>query len=47
MALRWGYEPSFPFEGYWRLPPNDFSFHSILLGSWAEGACWRPCCRPG
>lgn len=37
MALRWGYEPSFPFTGYWRLPPNDYSFHSILLGSWAEG----------
>ena len=37
MALRWGYPPSFPFEGYWRLPPNDYSFHSILLGSWAEG----------
>ena len=37
LALRWGYDPSFPFEGYWRLPPNDFSFHSILLGSWAEG----------
>lgn len=37
MALRWGYDPNFPFEGYWRLPPNDFSFHSILLGSWAEG----------
>lgn len=37
MALRWGYDPNFPFEGYWRLPPNDYSFHSILLGSWAEG----------
>lgn len=37
VALRWGYEPNFPFEGYWRLPPNDYSFHSILLGSWAEG----------
>lgn len=37
LALRWGYESSFPFEGYWRLPPNDYSFHSILLGSWAEG----------
>lgn len=37
LALRWGYEASFPFEGYWRLPPNDYSFHSILLGSWAEG----------
>ncbi len=37
MALRWGYDPNFPFEGYWRLPANDFSFHSILLGSWAEG----------
>jgi len=37
LALRWGYEPNFPFEGYWRLPPNDYSFHSIILGSWAEG----------
>ena len=37
LALRWGYEPNFPFEGYWRLPPNTYSFHSILLGSWAEG----------
>ena len=37
LALRWGYEANFPFEGYWRLPPNNYSFHSILLGSWAEG----------
>lgn len=37
LALRWGYEPSFEFVGYWRLPPNDYSFHSIILGSWAEG----------
>lgn len=37
LAVRWGYDPNFPFEGYWRLPPNDYSFHSILLGSWAEG----------
>ena len=37
LAVRWGYEPNFPFEGYWRLPPNDYSFHSIILGSWAEG----------
>lgn len=37
LALRWGYSPNFPFEGYWRLPPNNYSFHSILLGSWAEG----------
>ena len=37
LALRWGYDANFPFEGYWRLPPNTYSFHSILLGSWAEG----------
>lgn len=37
LAVRWGYDPNFPFEGYWRLPPNDYSFHSMLLGSWAEG----------
>lgn len=37
VAVRWGYSPNFPFEGYWRLPPNDYSFHSVLLGSWAEG----------
>lgn len=37
LALRWGYEPTFEFVGYWRLPPNDYSFHSIILGSWAEG----------
>lgn len=38
LAVRWGYAPTFPFEGYWRLPANDYSaMHSILLGSWAEG----------
>lgn len=37
LARRWGYEVGFPFEGYWRLPPNGYTFHSILLGSWAEG----------
>jgi hypothetical protein len=38
LALEWGYPPTFPFEGYWRLPANDYSaMHSILLGSWAEG----------
>ena len=37
-AVRMGYAPTFPFEGYWRLPPTDYSaIHSILLGSWAEG----------
>lgn len=37
LARRWGYDVGFPFEGYWRLPPNDFTFHSVFLGSWAEG----------
>jgi len=38
LAVEWGYAPTFPFEGYWRLPANDYSaMHSILLGSWAEG----------
>jgi hypothetical protein len=39
LAVRMGYTPTFPFDVYWRLwlPPNEFSFHSILLGSWAEG----------
>jgi hypothetical protein len=39
LAVRMGYPPTFPFEGYWRLwlPPNEVSFHSILLGTWAEG----------
>jgi hypothetical protein len=38
LAVQWGYAPTFPFEGYWRLPANDYSaMHSILLGSWAEG----------
>ena len=37
LAVRWGYDPNFLFAGYWRLPPNDYSFHSVLLGSWAEG----------
>jgi hypothetical protein len=38
LAVEWGYAPTFPFEGYWRLPANDYSaMHSIILGSWAEG----------
>ena len=38
LAIRLGFDPTFPFELYWRLPPTDFSaMHSILLGSWAEG----------
>jgi hypothetical protein len=39
LAVRMGYAPTFPFDVYWRLwlPPNEFAFHSILLGSWAEG----------
>jgi hypothetical protein len=38
LAVRIGYAPTFPFDIYWRLPPNDYSaMHSILLGSWAEG----------
>ena len=39
LAVRMGYAPTFPFDGYWRLwsPPSEYSFHSILLGSWAEG----------
>lgn len=38
LAVKMGYDPTFPFELYWRLPPSDYSAtHSILLGSWAEG----------
>jgi hypothetical protein len=38
LAVDVGYPPTFPFEGYWRLPATDYSaMHSILLGSWAEG----------
>jgi hypothetical protein len=38
LAVQLGYDPSFPFELYWRLPPSDYSaMHSIVLGSWAEG----------
>jgi hypothetical protein len=38
LAVRMGYDPTFPFELYWRLPPREYSaMHSILLGSWAEG----------
>jgi hypothetical protein len=38
LAVRIGYDPTFPFDRYWRLPPRDYSaMHSILLGSWAEG----------
>jgi hypothetical protein len=37
-AVRMGFEPTFPFVGYWRLPPTaDSAMHSLLLGSWAEG----------
>jgi hypothetical protein len=37
-AIRMGFDPTFPFDLYWRLPPGDYSAtHSILLGSWAEG----------
>lgn len=38
LAIRMGFDPTFPFELYWRLPPSDYSAsHSILLGSWVEG----------
>jgi hypothetical protein len=38
LAIRMGYAPTFPFDLYWRVPPNDYSaIHSILFGSWAEG----------
>lgn len=38
LAVDVGYPPTFPFDGYWRLPASDYSaMHSILLGSWAEG----------
>jgi hypothetical protein len=38
LAVRMGYAPTFPFEAYWRVPPDDYSaMHSVLLGSWAEG----------
>jgi hypothetical protein len=38
LAVRMGFDPTFPFDLYWRLPPSDYSaMHSILLGSWAEG----------
>lgn len=38
LAIRIGFDPTFPFDLYWRLPPTDYSaMHSILLGSWAEG----------
>jgi O-antigen ligase len=38
LAIRMGFDPTFPFDLYWRLPPSDYSaMHSILLGSWAEG----------
>jgi hypothetical protein len=37
-AVRMGYDPTFPFYRYWRLPPKDYSaMHSILLGAWSEG----------
>jgi hypothetical protein len=38
LAVRMGFDPTFPFDLYWRLPPHEYSaMHSILLGSWAEG----------
>jgi len=38
LAIRMGFDPGFPFDLYWRLPPSDYSAtHSILLGSWVEG----------
>ncbi len=38
LAVRMGFDASFPFDLYWRLPVSDYSgTHSILLGSWAEG----------
>jgi hypothetical protein len=38
LAVRIGYDPTFPFDIYWRLPAVDYSAtHSVLLGSWAEG----------
>jgi hypothetical protein len=38
LAIRMGYDPTFPFFRYWRLPPKDYSaMHSILLGTWSEG----------
>jgi hypothetical protein len=38
LAVRMGFDPTFPFDLYWRLPPREYSaMHSTLLGSWAEG----------
>jgi hypothetical protein len=38
LAVRMGFEPTFPFDRFWRLPVRDYSaMHSILFGSWAEG----------
>ncbi|AWT56768.1 hypothetical protein D806_058280 [Mycolicibacterium smegmatis MKD8] len=38
LATRLGFDPTFPFDVYWELPPTNYSaMHSILLGSWAEG----------
>ncbi|MEZ5149965.1 hypothetical protein [Rhodococcus zopfii] len=38
LAIRMGFDPGFPFDLYWRLPPSDYSAtHSILLGAWVEG----------
>jgi hypothetical protein len=38
LAVRMGFEPTAPFDLYWRLPAHDYAaIHSILLGSWAEG----------
>lgn len=38
LAVRMGFEPTFPFDRYWQLQKRDYSaLHSILFGSWAEG----------
>ncbi|MGW0042407.1 hypothetical protein [Rhodococcus sp. NPDC003348] len=38
LAVRMGFSPTFPFDEYWRLPPQEYSaLHSVVLGSWAEG----------
>ena len=38
LAVRMGFDPTFPFDRYWQLQKRDYSaMHSILLGSWAEG----------
>ncbi|MBY6539477.1 hypothetical protein HQ325_12410 [Rhodococcus sp. BP-349] len=37
LAVDLGFSPRFPFQYTWRGPENSASFHSVLLGSWAEG----------